>query len=150
VVTNTGDFWLADVLVHDDRAAVGSSVLVNGVAKVWIAGTDGKAMVNIGGLAPAAKATLTYTYTSVEADVDVARVNTAISEAQVPDLVGTERPSKVTSQPDTAMILVDKIPESGELGTGTRMLGGAALLMAGTAGVVAIRRRKRDEEEVEA
>jgi hypothetical protein len=40
-------------------------------------------------------------------------------------------PSKVTSQPDTAMILVDEIPESGELGTGTRMLGGAALLMAG-------------------
>src|SRR5690606_10428412 len=26
VVTNTSDFWLADVLVHDDRAAVGSSV----------------------------------------------------------------------------------------------------------------------------
>ena len=150
VVTNTGALWLADVLVHDDRAVVGSAVTVNGTAAVWGLGADGKAVVNIGGLAPNAKATLVYSYTSVDADVDLARVNTAVAEAVVPELVGTGMPSTVTSESDTAMILVDKIPEAGEAGTWTRGIGGAALLIAGTAGVVAIRRRKRDGEESEA
>ncbi len=57
---------------------------------------------------------------------------------------------RVESNKDTAMILVEKIPETGETSAWTRGLGGAALLMAGTAGVVTIRRRKQDKEETEA
>jgi LPXTG-motif cell wall-anchored protein len=106
-------------------------------------------MVNAGDLAVGASATMTYTYTSGGSGRGYCADERGGSKNRDTD-IGTGNPMRVESNKDTAMILVEKIPETGETSAWTRGLGGAALLMAGTAGVVTIRRRKQDKEETEA
>ncbi|MBP7403215.1 MAG: hypothetical protein KBA30_11415, partial [Clostridia bacterium] len=146
VVMNNGEESLADVWIHDDRAVAGSAVLVNGIPTVWAAGTDGKATVLVGTLAVGSYATLTYETVSTAADEDTARVNTAYAEGTVERTLPNSVPTEVTSNIDTAMFLVDTIPESGEATTKTRMLAGLTILTAAAAGVILKRKRGRREE----
>lgn len=75
LVLNSGTTNLTGVMVHDNRATIGSTVKVNGTAKTWAAGTDGK----------------------------------------VTETLPNPEPSKITSQNDMALVLVEEpIPEAGE------------------------------------
>ena len=125
IVMNNGTLALSSVMVHDNRAVVGSAVTVNGVAKTWTAGTDGKAAVNIGDLAIGAIATLTYDYTSVAADIGTSLVNTAIADGTVTVTIPNPVPTRISSLGDTALALVEeRIPETGE-SVGKELIAGA-------------------------
>jgi LPXTG-motif cell wall-anchored protein len=143
-VLNSGTVALSDVLVHDNRAPIGGTVTVNGTAKTWAAGADGKAAVNVGSLAVGAIATLTYEYTSVAADKGTSMQNIAVADGTVTDTLPNPQPSKITSLTDTAIAIVSEpIPEAGEGSDGTLLIG-AAILAAGAAGLALILRRRKE------
>jgi LPXTG-motif cell wall-anchored protein len=95
--------------------------------------------LDLGDLAPGASVTLTYDYTSVNADIELVKINTAHVIATA--TVTLDKDEQVTVEDeDTAAIAVDEIPQTGE--SGTWPVWGIGLLLAAL-GLTVLRRRNR-------
>jgi uncharacterized repeat protein (TIGR01451 family)/LPXTG-motif cell wall-anchored protein len=136
-VSNNSAVMMTDVILTDDRAAVGSAIrnVTTAEDMTWSAGVGGIATVNIGTLAAGQSMTFTYTYNSDADDIDIVRINTATLQGTV--TIGDFDPQVLTVQ-DEAAIVVDQIPVTGE--NGSPILMGLALLL-GAAVLVVLRKR---------
>jgi LPXTG-motif cell wall-anchored protein/uncharacterized repeat protein (TIGR01451 family) len=140
-ITNTGDEPLSLVRLTDDLAPAGGAVknVTMNTTLAWLADGSNPVYLDLGDLAPGASITLTYDYTSVDADLELVKINTAHVIATATVTLDHEEPLTVEDE-DTAAIAVDEIPQTGE--SGTWPVWGIGLLLAAL-GLSVLRRRSR-------
>ncbi|MDW7659321.1 MAG: LPXTG cell wall anchor domain-containing protein, partial [Bacillota bacterium] len=144
-ITNTGEEPLSLVTLTDDLAPAGGAVrnVTASTDHTWMADGSNPVYLDLGDLAPGESVTLTYEYTSVEADIELVKINTAHVIATATVTMNNDEPLTVEDE-DTAAIAVDEIPQTGESGTWPAW--GIGLLMAAL-GLTVLRRRSRKGEQ---
>ncbi len=146
-ITNTGLTNLTNLRLTDNRAVAGSTIknVTDNTTTTWLADGSNPVFILLDDLAPGESVSFTYDFTSTPADNGDTLVNTAKVSAtavKINDISEIDGDIILSAQ-DSATVILDEIPLTGENDTQTGI--GLGLLIGGAALVLFRRRRHLDD-----
>ena len=142
-VTNTGNVALSNIVITDDKAVVGSSVMVNGTATTWASGTGGIATLTVSSLSPGQSATIVYVYdTAPGSSAIAARLNVATVHATASHTADSQAPTQVSDDDSAKISTVLGVTRTGETNDGIANIYAVAFALTADGLIVTRRVRK--------
>ena len=147
-ITNTGDTLLSDVILTDDQAPIGGSVIrTSDQAELTWVDMDGKAGLAIGELEAGESISFTYRYTALESDEGDVIINVAMVDAVYKSTRDGYEDVPLADDALSTITIHETPPQTGEGGTNGTLIG-LAMIMAAIVALFLRRRHNRSHMDI--